>query len=149
MLSSGDEIGQLNGYDYHQDPDRREDSRNLHRTRFNWDNAALRTQPGTVQQRIWDGLRRLEELRAGEPCFGPDAWVTTWDTGNRQVLALVRRVEGETLTCLFNFSDQFQTVHMDAMEGEFEDLITGERGPCSTRQLWPYQYCLCRRRDGQ
>ena len=94
-------------------------------------------------------LRRLEELRAGERCFGPDAWVTTWDTGNRQVLALVRRVEGETLTCLFNFSDQFQTVHMDAMEGEFEDLITGERGPCSTRQLWPYQYCLCRRRDGQ
>ena len=96
MLSSGDEIGQLNGYEYHQDPDRREDSRNLHRSPFNWDNAALRTQTGTVQQRIWDGLRQLENIRCGEPCFGPEAWVTTWDTANRQVLALVRRTEGET-----------------------------------------------------
>lgn len=146
MLSSGDEIGQLNGYDYHNDPDRREDSRNLHRTRFNWENAAARTQPGTVQQRIWDGLRQLEKLRCEEPCFGPDAWVTTWDTANPHVLALVRRTAGETLVCLFNFSGDNQTVYMDAVEGEFTDLITGENGPCSCRQLAPYQYCLCRHR---
>ena len=144
MLSSGDEIGQLNGYDYHDDPDRREDSRNLHRTRFNWDNAARRKEPGTVQQRIWDGLRRLENIRCGEPCFGPEAWVTTWDTANRQVLALVRRTEGETLVGLFNFSGDIQTIHMDALEGNFIDLFTGETGPCTHRQLGSYQYCLCR-----
>ena len=144
MLSSGDEIGQLNGYDYHDDPDRREDSRNLHRTRFNWDNAAKRKEPGTVQQRIWDGLRQLEKIRCQEPCFGPDAWVTTWDTANRQVLALVRRTEGETLVGLFNFSGAVQTIHMDALEGNFTDLVTGEAGHCADRQLGPYQYCLCR-----
>ena len=144
MLSSGDEIGQLNGYDYHDDPDRREDSRNLHRTRFNWDNAARRKEPGTVQQRIWDGLRQLENIRCGEPCFGPEACVTTWDTANRQVLALVRRTEGETLVGVFNFSGDIQTIHMDALEGDFTDLITGETGPCAHRQLGPYQYCLCR-----
>ena len=59
----------------------------------------------------------------------------------------MRKTEGETLTCLFNFSGEPQSIHMDAMEGEFEDLITGERGLCSTRQLKPYQYCLCRRKD--
>lgn len=144
MLSSGDEIGQLNGYDYHDDPDRREDSRNLHRTRFNWDNAARRKEPGTVQQRIWDGLRQLENIRCGEPCFGPEAWVTTWDTANHQVLALVRRTEGETLVGLFNFSGDIQNIHMDTLEGNFTDLITGETGPCTHRQLGPYQYCLCR-----
>lgn len=37
MLSSGDEIGQVNGYGYHDDPVLREDSRNLHRTPFDWD----------------------------------------------------------------------------------------------------------------
>ena len=147
MLSSGDEIGQLNGYDYHNDPDRREDSRNLHRTKFNWENAALRTQPGTVQQRIWDGLRQLEILRAQEGCFSPQAWVTTWDTDNRQVLALVRKTENETLTCLFNFSDQVQHVHMNDMEGDFTDLISGNHGPCSDRTLQPYQYCLCLRKN--
>ena len=144
MLSSGDEIGQLNGYDYHDDPDRREDSRNLHRTRFNWDNAEKRRERGTVQQRIWEGLRQLERLRRREPCFGPHARVTTWDTASRQVLALVRRTEEESLVCLFNFSGQRQTIHMDALEGTFTDLVTGEEGLCAHRELEPYQYCLCR-----
>ena len=144
MLSSGDEIGQLNGYDYHDDPDRREDSRNLHRTRFNWDNAEKRRERGTIQQRIWEGLQQLERLRRREPCFGPHARVTTWDTASRQVLALVRRTEEETLVCLFNFSGQRQTIHMDALEGTFTDLVTGEEGLCAHRELEPYQYCLCR-----
>ena len=144
MLSSGDEIGQVNGYEYHNDPDRREDSRNLHRTPFNWANAAKRTEPGTVQQRIWDGLRQLERLRGSEPCFGPDASVSTWDTHSRHVLALVRRTDEEMLVCLFNFSGERQHVTMDLMEGTFIDLITGESGPCSARDLAPYQYCFCR-----
>lgn len=35
MLSCGDEIVQLNGWEYKEDPDRVEDSRNLHRSPFN------------------------------------------------------------------------------------------------------------------
>ena len=143
MLSSGDEIGQLNGYGYHDDPFLREDSRNLHRTPFSWENAALRSQPGTVQQRIWDGLGQLEELRARQPLLGPEASVSTWDTHNPHVLALVRRRGRETLTCLFNFSGEVQTAFLDAMEGRFTDLITGEEAPCSRRELAPYQYCFC------
>ena len=143
MLSSGDEIGQLNGYGYHDDPVLREDSRNLHRTPFSWENAARRTETGSLQQRIWDGLRQLEQLRATEPCFGPQASVSTWDTHNRHVLALVRRAEGRVLVGLFNFSDAVQTISMDAMDGVFTDLITGTAAPCSSRQLQPYQYCLC------
>ena len=139
MLSSGDEIGQLNGYDYHDDPDRREDSRNLHRTAFK------RTEPGTVQQRLWDGLQQLERIRAGEGCFGPDAWVTTWDSHNDHVLALVRMTEEETLVGLFNFTGQDQTAWLDGMEGAFTDLISGMEGPCSGLTLAPWQYSLCRK----
>ena len=144
MLSSGDEIGQLNGYDYHDNPDLAEDSRNLHRTPFSWDNAALRETPGTVQQRIWDGLRKLEQLRGAEPCFAPGAWVSTWDTHNDHVLALVRRRQDETLVGLFNFSGEDQEVWLDSMEGTFTDLIAGGECLCSHRVLAPYQYALCR-----
>ena len=112
VLYSGDEIGQVNGYEYRQDPARREDSRNLHRTPFRWDNAALRTQPGTVQQRIWDGLRQLEELRVHRPAFGPGTWVSTWDAHNSGVLAIVRRAEAETLVCLFNFTGRAEEVRL-------------------------------------
>ena len=144
MLSSGDEIGQLNGYGYHDNPDLAEDSRNLHRTPFSWENAALRETPGTVQQRIWDGLRKLEQLRGAEPCFAPGAWVSTWDTHNDHVLALVRRRQDETLVGLFNFSGEDQEVWLDSMEGTFTDLIAGEECLCSYRTLAPYQYALCR-----
>ena len=142
MLSSGDEIGQLNGYDYHNDPDRREDSRNLHRTAFNWENAARRTRPGTVQQRVWDGLRQLEHIRSADPCFGPDAWVTTWDAHNDHVLALVRRTEDETLVCLFNFTGEEQSISLNALPGEYTDLVTGETARCDRRTLAPYQYII-------
>ena len=147
MLSSGDEIGQRNGYEYRGDPALREDSRNLHRTAFNWDDAALRGKPGTVQQRIWDGLRQLEQLRAAQPCFGPDAWVTTWDTHSNHVLAIVRKTQNHLLVCLFNFSGQEQEVWLDAIEGEFTDLISGNPCCCQHCAVAPYQYCLCLRTD--
>lgn len=113
MLNSGDEIGQLNGWDYHDDPDRAADSRNLHRTKFNWRKAALRNRPGTLQNRLWQGLADLRALRA-DPCFAPDAAVTTWGCDDPAVLVLVRRKDGRTLTGLFNFSEQPRTVHPDA-----------------------------------
>lgn len=146
MLFSGDEIGQLNGYGYREDPALREDSRNLHRTPFSWADAALRSREGTVQQRVWTGLRQLEQLRASEPCFGPEAQVTTWDTHNDHVLALVRRRGDEVLVCLFNFSPAEQYAALDAMPGIFTDLLTGEEGFCSQRKLEGYQYVICRGR---
>ena len=59
MLSCGDEIVQLNGWEYKEDPDRVEDSRSLHLSPFNWENVAKRKQTGTLQKQMWDGLRFL------------------------------------------------------------------------------------------
>ncbi len=140
MLSSGDEIGQVNGWDYKEDPDRREDSRNIHRTKFNWDNAAKRTVPGTVQQRIWDGLRELENMRRAEPAFSAESSVTTWDTHNNAVLSLIRTCGDRKLVCLFNFSGRDEYVHLDLMEGEYEDLISGGADTPSSTSLPPYGY---------
>ena len=92
---------------------RADDSRNLHRTAFNWRKAAQRRRPGTLQNRIWQGLAELRALRA-DACFDPDAAVTTWGGDNDAVLALVRRGGGQSLVGLFNFSEQPQTVHLDS-----------------------------------
>ena len=99
MLNCGDEIAQLNGWDYKNDPDRVEDSRNLHRSKFNWEDAKQRTQKGTLQNQLWQGMEQLRQMRA-DPCFAPDAWVTTWDSHNPGVLALVRKRGEETLVGL-------------------------------------------------
>ncbi|WP_137657687.1 alpha-amylase family protein [Bifidobacterium moukalabense] len=113
MLSCGDEIVQLNGWEYKEDPDRVEDSRNLHRSPFDWENAEKRKTAGTLQKRMWDGLKGIREMR-DDPCFGPDAWVTTWDAHNDAVLAMVRHVEGRTVLGLFNFSSSGQTACLDS-----------------------------------
>ena len=102
MLNCGDEIAQCNGWDYKNDPDRVEDSRNLHRSRFNWENAKQRTRKGALQNQLWQGMEQLRQMRA-DPCFAPDAWVTTWDSHNPGVLALVRNRGEETLVGLFSY----------------------------------------------
>lgn len=116
MLNCGDEIAQLNGWDYKDDPDRVEDSRNLHRSKFNWRAAAKRNEPGTLQNRLWEGMAELRRMR-DDPCFVPDAWVTTWDTHNQSVLAIVRKVDDAVLLGLFNFSQADQTAYLDSIEG--------------------------------
>ena len=116
MLNCGDEIAQLNGWDYKEDPDRVEDSRNLHRSKFNWRAAAKRNDPGTLQNRLWEGMAELRRMR-DDPCFAPDAWVTTWDTHNQSVLAIVRKAGDAVLLGLFNFSQADQTAYLDSIEG--------------------------------
>ena len=116
MLNCGDEIAQLNGWDYKDDPDRVEDSRNLHRSKFNWRAAEKRNEPGTLQNRLWEGMAELRRMR-DDPCFAPDAWVTTWDTHNQSVLAIVRKAGDAVLLGLFNFSQADQTAYLDSIEG--------------------------------
>ena len=116
MLSCGDEIAQLNGWDYKEDPSRIDDSRNLHRSRFDWDKAALRHTPGTLQNRLWEGMESLREMR-DDPCFAPDAWVTTWDAHNDAVLAVLRKQGDRVIVGLFNFSGVAQSARLDGSEG--------------------------------
>ena len=140
VLYSGDEIGQVNDYSYKENPDTAQDSRYLHRSPFNWENAALRTVPGTVQQEIWDGLKQMEELRRNEPCFGPDARVTTWDTLTPKVFAIRRTWEERELVCLANFSGECQQAHLPSLSGTYQDLFTGETFAPQAVPLAPYQY---------
>ncbi|OZG58702.1 amylosucrase [Bifidobacterium tissieri] len=134
MLNCGDEIGQLNGWDYKEDPERVADSRNLHRSKFDWGKAELREKPGTLQNQLWEGMDGLREMR-DDPCFAPDAWVTTWDTHNDTVLGVVRRSGDQTLVGLFNFSDAKQDVWLDGAD----DLM-----PRNGAELAPYEARLVR-----
>ena len=140
MLNCGDEIAQLNGWDYKNDPDRVEDSRNLHRSKFNWEDAKQRTQKGTLQNQLWQGMEQLRQMRA-DPCFAPDAWVTTWDSHNPGVLALVRKRGEETLVGLFNFTEYPAGASLDALGGEYH-TPEGTSVWLADVELEPYQALL-------
>ena len=140
MLNCGDEIAQLNGWDYKNDPDRVEDSRNLHRTKFNWEDAKQRTRKGTLQNQLWQGMEQLRQMRA-DPCFAPDAWVTTWDSHNPGVLALVRKRGEETLVGLFNFTEYPAGASLDALGGKYK-TADGKPVWLADVELEPYQALL-------
>ncbi len=124
VLYSGDEIGQFNDYSYHDDPDKRQDSRYLHRGKFNWELAALRHDPSTLQGELFQALRRMERRRAELEVFRADAVVSAFDTGSDRVLGIRRSLAKQTLTALFNFSEAPQNVGNPAPGGR--DALTGE-----------------------
>lgn len=137
VLYSGDEVGQLNDYAYHTDPDKAVDSRYLHRGSFDWEKAELRRDPDTLQGRLFGALRRLELLRASESVFRADAKVSTFDTGSDRVLGVRRELAGECLTAMFNFSEQ--EVGVTLPDGAV-DLVAGSAIPGGSQILEPYGF---------
>ena len=125
VLYSGDELGRLNDYSYHDDPDKAADSRYLHRGNFQWDQAALCRDVSTLPGRIFQALRGLEKIRGKEQVFRADAEVTLPDSGSSSVLALCRRYGEEELLAFFNFSEFPQTVRCPM--AWFTDLVSGEQ----------------------
>ena len=125
MLYSGDEIGQLNDYSYRNDPAKAADSRYVHRGKFHWELAAKRTEKGTVQQRLFSGIRRLEEIRKKLPVFLNATAVRTADTGDPAVLCLIRELDGEKLAAIFNFSGEEKTAYINE-PGTYRDLLSEE-----------------------
>lgn len=125
IIYSGDEIGQFNDYSYHDDPHKRQDSRYLHRGAFNWELAEKRRKKGTLQNRLFEGLKKLEAIRRGCAVFDMSADVASIDTWENAVLGIRRRKGNETLIALFNFSEYRKTAWIHE-PGIWTDLITGE-----------------------
>jgi amylosucrase len=127
MISSGDEIGQLNDSSYENDPLRKDDSRNLHRSPYDWRKAELRHDPSTIQGRIWGMFQKLHALRSSYDVFDDDAEVFTWDGQNSHVFALRRRKGSHTMLCVSNFSDNREFARFAYFVGEYVDLFTSRK----------------------
>lgn len=125
VVYSGDEIGQENDYTYHEDPKKWDDSRYLHRGDFRWDLEKRRSVKGSLQETIFDGIKKLETIRAQYKVFCTDAKMWTVDTWDDSVLGLVREYEGEKVVCLYNFSEFDKTAWINEDDGMYRDLILG------------------------
>ena len=116
VLYSGDEIGMLNDYDYHNDPGKQADSRNIHRGKMDWKKAEDRFDPATVTARIFSEIKKLIMIRKYNDVFHSDAHVYPVDTGDNRVLGIIREYEGKRLLGLFNFSPDYVNAWIDGGE---------------------------------
>ena len=140
VLYSGDEIAQLNDLSYHEDPLKKEDSRYLHRGAFSWKDAEKRKDPETPEGRIFQALRKLEELRFQTPVFDSDADVWTLEPYNDCVLGIGRYYERQKMIALFNFSPDPQIAWINEKE-PFYDMLTGQERPARGVELPGYGFC--------
>ena len=143
IIYSGDEIGQVNDYTYKEDPEKAEDSRYIHRGKFDWELSKNIKKKGTVQERIFDALKQLEGIRRDEPVFGADAEAWTKDYSDTSILWIVRRAGNETLHAVFNFSDDAKTIWMPEA-GIYTNLVTGETAEVTTVDMpaWSFIWML-------
>ncbi|MBE1424394.1 amylosucrase [Desulfomicrobium macestii] len=145
LMYYGDAIGTLNNLEFLSDPATQDDSRWVHRSRFDWDKAEKRHQSGTVEQRIFSSLRKMIALRKEIPAFA--------DFDNRHLLLIENpnllvfyRTDPENcrsrVLVINNFNVEAQPLPVDALtpHGFFThesmtDLCTGERVPVEDGQL--------------
>ena len=104
VFYSGDELGMLNDYGYHDDPGRWADSRNIHRGKMDWEKAEERKDLSTPTGKIFHELRELVMIRRFNEVFHSDAHVYPIDTGDNRVLGIARDYKGKRMLGLFNFS---------------------------------------------
>jgi amylosucrase len=147
LLSLGDEIGQRNDYGYRHDPALADDSRWVGRPRMDWQAAARRDDPATIEGRLYAGFRRLIAIRREGAAFTGTA-TTIVEVGNDHLFAFTRQGKGDLALILANVTEQLQTIdgnqlRLHGLAYQFHDLLTGEAysatRPCT---LAPYQL-LC------
>lgn len=103
MLFYGDEVGYTNDYSYLDDPGKSYDNRWMHRPVINWNKNKKIDQPGSTEQQIFSGTRRLIELRKKLGMVADHsnlAWLRPY---NIHVAAFTRTMGDQKLFCIFNF----------------------------------------------
>ena len=126
ILYSGDEIGQVNDYTYKNDPNKADDSRYIHRGAFRWDLEKNIDDPATVEGKMFNRLKELENIRKNEKAFVSYANTWTIETYDPVVLCIGRYYDGEKILGLFNFSEYDKTAWINE-DGEYEDMLTGQK----------------------
>ncbi len=149
LIYLGDEIGTLNDYGFARQPQKAGDSRWVHRVRLEEARLALREARDTPEGRVYQGLRRLIQIRQETPALGGNA-LQVIPTENRRVLGYARQHGGERALVFANFSEQEQQVagnllRLYGLEHEFTDAVSGERlSDAEPLRLDPLQLRICR-----
>lgn len=145
LLYYGDEIGTLNDYNYEHNESKQLDSRWIHRPQIDWEKAELRSQPGTVEYRIFTALKKMIAVRKEISAFADFNNRELLDVGNPHLLTFARfdhQHASSRVLVVGNFDATPQHLDLPLLRhmGFFKingvrDLSTGENPPIFNDQL--------------
>jgi amylosucrase len=118
LVFMGDELAFGNDRGYLADPALAPDNRWMHRPPMDWVAAARRSDPATLEGRVFPWFQRLGEVRRSLVALRGGGESTLLDAGNDAVLAWSRRhPRGGGFVGLANFSSEPQAVDADTVTG--------------------------------
>ena len=148
VIYSGDEIGQVNDYSYKDDPEKSDDSRYLHRGKFDWKLAENRHDPATVQGKLFPMLDKLEHIRSSHGIFNSNVPIHTIATWDNSILAFVRENDEEKFIGIYNISENDKVAWNNVEEGMYTDHISGREMEAKGVQIPAFGcYWLCRNKQ--
>ena len=137
LLYYGDEIGTINDYRYVKDERKSGDSRWMHRPTFDWDKAELRHKPHTVENRIFQALKKMIAVRSEVPAFADFNNRELRDIGNPHLFAFCRvnpQFVSDRVLVVANFDENPQHIEIEDLTGtgamqhsQLHDLYSGEK----------------------
>jgi len=152
LLYYGDEIGTTNDYHYIKDNSKAVDNRWMHRPVINWQKAALRTKHGTVEQKIFDALKKMIAARKGIAAFADFNNRELLHLDNPNLFAFIRTDTIQTSNIVLvvgNFNSASQNMDLTLLHrrgyfkhGNLKDICTGEQPAIFKNQLilQPFQF---------
>ena len=108
MIFYGDEVGYTNDHSYLNDPKKSYDNRWMHRPKIDWSKNAKAKKKGTIENKIFNGLKRILGIRKAHEVFSDTNNVTWLESHNRSVVGFKRHDDNQTIYCLFNYSPETQ-----------------------------------------
>ena len=127
LLYLGDEVGQLNDYQYALEDGHGADSRWVHRPHYPAADYARRTDPDTPAGAVYAGLRRMISVRSATPELAGTR-LLGFATNSPGVLGYQRPGDGTLILALANFSDGPQEVSAATLSGfapDAADILAG------------------------
>lgn len=143
MLYSGDELGIINDYTYETDMEKAEDSRWIHRPRFNWEKAKARKEPGTLEYTIFESLKKMIGIRTNNEIFASDIPCHYIEVSNTSIFTFYKEKNHKQLLVAANFSEDRQFIHGAQFKRStlhYTDLLSGKEVDISNEVLiGPYE----------
>ncbi len=131
LLYANDEKAVLNDYSYRTNPDKKEDSRWVHRIKTEWKSSV----EDNSQKEISDFVKRIISIRKNEKLFAGSK-IFFYDTQDSHVFAFRR----DTIHVVANFSECPAQFKIDAWSQDSTDLLTEKKYKNNNYQnLEPYE----------
>jgi len=109
LIYFGDELAMLNDMSFLQDPLKSGDERWVHRNRLDWSRADNRFVKDTIENRVFQGIIRLGQIRINNFAFTRSETEIV-DAGNEHVLAYFRQHMEQSVLVLGNFTESSQSI---------------------------------------